>query len=59
MKNNKEALIKELTNRTPESGKYWEESKYLIPGGLISGARKIEPYPVYIARGKGAYLLDS
>jgi len=58
MKNKREAIVEELTNRTPESGKYWEKSKGQIPGGLISGARSIKPYPVYIDRGKGAYLWD-
>ena len=54
----KEALLKELADRTPESGKYWKKSKDLVPGGLLSGARKMEPYPVYVERGAGAYLWD-
>jgi len=58
MSNSKEAIIQELRNRTPKSGEYWEQSKDLIPGGLMSGARKMEPYPVYVARSKGAYTWD-
>jgi glutamate-1-semialdehyde 2,1-aminomutase len=54
----KEALLKELAKRTPESGKYWEKSKDLVPGGLMSGARTMQPYPVYIDKAKGAYLWD-
>ncbi|MBW2368441.1 MAG: aminotransferase class III-fold pyridoxal phosphate-dependent enzyme, partial [Deltaproteobacteria bacterium] len=54
----KAALLKKLSNRTPESGKYWEEAKDLMPGGLLSQARRMEPYPVYIDRAKGAYLWD-
>lgn len=42
----KAALLKEPADRTPESGKYWEASKDLVPGGLLSGARKMEPYPI-------------
>jgi glutamate-1-semialdehyde 2,1-aminomutase len=55
---NKEAILKELRDRTPKSGEYWEQSKDLVPGGLMSGARKMEPYPVYVERGKGAYTWD-
>ena len=58
MKNGKEALLQELRNRTPKSAAYWEVAKDLVPGGLMSGARKMEPYPVYIERGKGAYIWD-
>ncbi len=58
MENDKKALLKELRNRTPKSGAYWEAAKDLVPGGLMSGARKMEPYPVYVERGKGAYVWD-
>ncbi len=58
MKNNKNALLQELRDRTPKSGAYWEAAKDLVPGGLMSGARKMEPYPVYVERGKGAYVWD-
>jgi glutamate-1-semialdehyde 2,1-aminomutase len=58
MSSSKEAVLQELTNRTPKSGSYWEKAKDLVPGGLISGARKMEPYPVYVARSKGAYTWD-
>jgi glutamate-1-semialdehyde 2,1-aminomutase len=58
MTKDKEAILKELRDRTPKSGEYWEQSKDLIPGGLMSGARNMEPYPVYVERGKGAYSWD-
>ncbi len=58
MENSKATLLQELRNRTPKSGAYWEIAKDLVPGGLISGARKMEPYPVYVERGKGAYIWD-
>jgi len=58
MENKKEALLQELRDRTPKSGEFWKEAKDLVPGGLISGARKMEPYPVYTERGKGAYIWD-
>ena len=43
MYSSKEAILQELRNRTPKSGAYWEKAKDLVPGGLISGARKMEP----------------
>ncbi|MBW2427894.1 MAG: aspartate aminotransferase family protein [Deltaproteobacteria bacterium] len=58
MAKDKEAILQELRDRTPKSGEYWEQSKDLVPGGLMSGARKMEPYPVYVQRGKGAYIWD-
>jgi glutamate-1-semialdehyde 2,1-aminomutase len=58
MEHNKEALLQELRDRTSKSGAYWETAKDLVPGGLMSGARKMEPYPVYVERGKGAYVWD-
>jgi glutamate-1-semialdehyde 2,1-aminomutase len=58
MDSSKEAILLELRKRTPKSGAFWEKAKHLLPGGLISGARKMEPYPVYIERGKGAYIWD-
>ncbi len=58
MAKDKEAILKELKDRTPKSGEYWAQSKDLVPGGLMSGARKMEPYPVYVERGKGAYIWD-
>jgi hypothetical protein len=58
MEHNKEALLQELRDRTPKSGTYWETAKDLVPGGLMSGARKMEPYPIYveIPSGKPPYL---
>jgi glutamate-1-semialdehyde 2,1-aminomutase len=58
MASRKEAILQELRNRTPKSGEYWEQAKDLVPGGLMSGARKMEPYPVYVERGNGAYIWD-
>jgi len=58
MSSKKETILQELKDRTPKSGEYWEQSKDLVPGGLISGARKMEPYPIYVERAKGAYIWD-
>jgi len=58
MSSRKEAILQELRSRTPKSGEFWEQAKDLVPGGLISGARKMEPYPVYVDHSKGAYTWD-
>jgi glutamate-1-semialdehyde 2,1-aminomutase len=58
MGNNKEALLQELRDRTPKSGALWEKARRLVPSGLISGARKMEPYPVYVERAKGPHIWD-
>jgi glutamate-1-semialdehyde 2,1-aminomutase len=58
MESKKKALLQELKDRTPKSGEFWKKAKDLVPGGLMSGARKMEPYPVYAERGKGAYIWD-
>lgn len=58
MDSSKEEILQELRDRTPKSGEYWKQSKDLVPGGLISGARKMEPYPIYVEHGKGAYIWD-
>ena len=58
MAKDKDAILQELRDRTPKSGEYWGRSRDLIPGGLMSGARKMEPYPVYVERAKGAYIWD-
>jgi len=55
---NKEELIQALKDQTPKSGKLWNESQDVVPGGLLSLARKFEPYPFYTHHGEGPYLWD-
>ena len=54
----REDLLKELKDRTPKSGEFWNRAKDLVPGGLMSGARTMKPYPIYIDRAKGGYAWD-
>ena len=54
----KEAMIRELADRTPESGRFWQQSRDVVPGGLLSQARRFQPYPFYTDRGVGPYLWD-
>jgi len=54
----REELLQALRDKTPESGKLWNEAQEYVPGGLLSVARKFEPYPFYTHRGEGAYIWD-
>jgi len=51
-------MLQELANRTPKSGKLWEASQDLVPGGLLSQARRFKPYPGYAYRAEGQDISD-
>ncbi|MCF8070568.1 MAG: aspartate aminotransferase family protein [Desulfobacterales bacterium] len=51
-------MLKELANRTPKSGELWKKAQDLVPGGLLSQARKFKPYPFYADHAEGAYIWD-
>jgi glutamate-1-semialdehyde 2,1-aminomutase len=55
---NREELLQALKDITPESGTMWHNAQEFVPGGLLSVARKFEPYPFYTHRGDGAYIWD-
>lgn len=54
----RDELIQELKKQTPKSGEMWQEAQDYVPGGLLSVARKFEPYPFYTHRGEGPYIWD-
>lgn len=46
---------------TPTSARLFERAARVLPGGVLSpvrGSSAFEPYPIYMERGKGAYLFD-
>lgn len=51
-------MLRELASRTPKSGELWEASQGLVPGGLLSQARRFKPYPFYADRAEGQYIWD-
>jgi glutamate-1-semialdehyde 2,1-aminomutase len=51
-------IMRILIERTPKSGKLWQDAQDVIPGGLLSVARKFKPYPFFTDRSKGAYTWD-
>jgi glutamate-1-semialdehyde 2,1-aminomutase len=56
--NDRAELLRILTERTPGSGQLWENAKEVIPGGLLSVARKFKPYPFFTERAEGPYIWD-
>jgi glutamate-1-semialdehyde 2,1-aminomutase len=51
-------LVEALIEQSPKSGELWKSSQDLVPGGLLSMARKFKPYPFYTQRGQGPYIWD-
>ncbi len=51
-------LTEALRQQTPKSGDLWQQSQDVVPGGLLSLARKFKPYPFYTERGEGPYIWD-
>jgi len=45
--------------KTDKSKKLYEEARKLTPGGVHSGLRFFEPYPIFISRAKGAKIYDA
>lgn len=54
----REKVMEQLIDRTPKSGKLWKSAQDVIPGGLLSVARKFKPYPFFTDRSQGAYTWD-
>ena len=50
--------LDEFKKRTERSRQIYNESKELIPYGVNSNYRYIDPYPVYFKSGKGSKLYD-
>jgi glutamate-1-semialdehyde 2,1-aminomutase len=44
--------------RTPESGRYFERARQVMPKGVPSSFQENDPWPVYIERGLGARVWD-
>lgn len=55
---NRAELLKALVDATPKSGAMWRDAQEFVPGGLLSVARKFQPYPFYTHHGEGAYIWD-
>lgn len=56
-----EALKKEITDyerRTPKSAEAHRRAEQCVPLGVASNYRSYEPYPVFVAEGKGGRIRD-
>ena len=51
-------LYAELTASRPRSAALYEAACAVIPGGTVSRARILPPFPFFAARGRGARLID-
>ena len=58
LKRLRERELREFEKRAPRSRQLFEKARRFIPGGTTYAIRFYEPYPAYIARGKGVYVWD-
>src|SRR3954454_20787887 len=47
-----------LVARTQRSGEYFARAKAVMPAGVPSSFQRSDPWPVYVARGRGALVWD-
>jgi glutamate-1-semialdehyde 2,1-aminomutase len=53
-----EAQNERFRNRTPNSARTYERALAVMPGGVPSSFQVNDPWPVYLARGKGSRVWD-
>lgn len=53
-----EGVVENLKKRTPKSRKLFEAATKVIPGGCEHMLSHTTPWPVFIEKGEGAYLVD-
>ncbi len=47
-----------LLARTPESAELYQRATRTLPFGVVSSFQKMQPYPVYVTRGRGSHIWD-
>ena len=47
-----------LLARTPRSAELFQRASRTLPFGVVSSFQKMQPYPVYVSRGKGSHIWD-
>jgi len=47
-----------LLERTGASARLYERAVRLLPFGVVSSFQKMQPYPVYVTRGRGSHVWD-
>ncbi len=53
-----ERQMRVFAERTPRSKEYFERAKNVMPAGVPSSFQSIEPWPTYIAYGRGSHVWD-
>ena len=48
-----EEEMKKLLAHTPKSARLYDRARRILPYGVVSSFQKMQPYPVYLERGKG------
>jgi len=47
-----------LLERTKASSRLYERAVRLLPFGVVSSFQKMQPYPIYVTRGRGSHIWD-
>ncbi|MDH3425381.1 MAG: aminotransferase class III-fold pyridoxal phosphate-dependent enzyme, partial [Acidimicrobiia bacterium] len=52
------SMEESLRLRTAKSGKFVDEAKQVLPGGVASSFQEQTPHPIYIVEGHGSKVVD-
>ena len=53
-----QAEMTRLLARTPKSSDLFQRATRTLPFGVVSSFQKMQPYPIYVTRGKGSHIWD-
>ena len=53
-----QAEMARLLARTPKSAELFQRATRTLPFGVVSSFQKMQPYPIYVTRGKGSHIWD-
>jgi glutamate-1-semialdehyde 2,1-aminomutase len=48
--------MRQLLARTPQSAALYQRARTILPFGVVSSFQKMQPYPLYVARGAGSRI---
>jgi glutamate-1-semialdehyde 2,1-aminomutase len=51
-------IVREYLRRTPQSRQWAERARAVFPSGITHDARRLEPYPIFVARAQGSRKWD-
>jgi glutamate-1-semialdehyde 2,1-aminomutase len=53
-----QAEMTRLLDRTPRSAQLFDRAARTLPFGVVSSFQKMQPYPIYVSRGRGSHVWD-